>query len=459
MPHRERVDSGCRRLRPAGHGVAARRRVPGRHRVHHRFRRRCPRRRGGRAGHGELSSGIRGLRLGRRRAVQPRRTRPDRRARLGARQYRRLRRRPGRGDLDRTVGGRPVGRGPAGRRSRPGSVPARNRAEPGQDLRSRRRGSCRLGDDHLPARHPPDGRGVGGTATRGDPRGPDDPGGRHGGRARTMDPSERALLDDHRRRIVHCPTVARIPNVRVRPRTRVRVHHGRGADVHRGRGPVQDRPRRHRPCLRSRRQRGPNLPARESEHHRQRTARPDPLRRPVPNAVAMVRRGRRQCRKRLVPLRIRMAEPGARRRPAGMPRPRRPLHLRHTPRPPRHGSHRPKHSARLRRPVGGHAQGVRRVRHDRRPRLAPIRHHRTNPPNMGDPTRVGCRLTGHVPPDLGDPTRAGRRPADNAPPKPADPTQNGRRPTGNAPPKQPTPPGSDADSLATSRQTWRLERQ
>lgn len=70
------------------------------------------------------------------------------------------------------------------------------------------------------------------------------------------------------------------------------------------------------------------------------------------------------------------------------------------PRPARRAAHRAGDSTGFRRPRGGDAQRLHRLRHDRRPRMAAIRHPRTDSPNLGDSTGAGQRHTVDVPPDL-----------------------------------------------------------
>ena len=103
------------RARPAGDGVAARRRVHLRQRRRSLLRGRSPRREGGRRRHAQLparrvrlhgaaAARHRGSRLSDLRQLRPRG--PARRARVGAAQHRRVRRRPQQGDAVRRVGRR-----------------------------------------------------------------------------------------------------------------------------------------------------------------------------------------------------------------------------------------------------------------------------------------------------------------------------------------------------------------
>lgn len=62
--------------------------------------------------------------------------------------------------------------------------------------------------------------------------------------------------------------------------------------------------------------------------------------------------------------------------------------------------HRTGDSPGLRRPLGCDAQRLHRLRGDRRPRMAAFRHHRTDSPDLDQPTGAGQRHAVDVPPDL-----------------------------------------------------------
>ena len=173
LADRQRVDAGRRSGRAAaGDGVDLRWRLQGGLGRRPRLRRRPPRPRGrGRAGHLQLPHRRRGLRPDRGGARQPGPARPGGRARVGPREHRRLRRRPGPGHRLRPVGRRRVGRRAAGHAAGRGAVPARDRAERARDLllgaaggRHRpghRRGTRPAGDHGRPVRRgpgPADGR-------------------------------------------------------------------------------------------------------------------------------------------------------------------------------------------------------------------------------------------------------------------------------------------------------------
>ena len=101
----------------------------------------------------------RGLPVPRRRRRQPRAARPDRRARVGARQHRRLRRRPGQRHHLRRVGRRDEHRDPARHAPRRRAVPPRHRAErrraprhPGRDRAARSAATSRRDSASRPRR-------------------------------------------------------------------------------------------------------------------------------------------------------------------------------------------------------------------------------------------------------------------------------------------------------------------